>query len=177
MKRKFFGMSVNVRDTEWNRLFSGLLLLIEKTLVDAFGVHSDNCHDFSEWSARAEKSRPDLKYLLEWIKLDSRITECYQYNLGDSISDELLDEINVSMMVFETMPQDLPMDVFCAEVADAIDAFECAFWKEESKALVIEEDYPMDFLSISWHFDSSSEEIISCDVASSTHEGAFSLSA
>ena len=179
MKRTFFGMSANVRDTEWNRLLSDLLVLIEKKLNKLFSTDSSNYSSFEEWVAEASKARPEMKYLLDWIMQESRLGVVYLYELGEQVSDALLDEIDVAMLIIETMPEDLPADIICSEFADAINAFEYAFGDEKNKHLVsslTEECSAFDIPMIPWTFEPLEEITAVYYPVPSEYEGAFSLS-
>lgn len=122
MERDFFGMSIEVWDTNGNRLLTDVLLLIEERLSLLFGVSSAGVRSFAEWIAYAKDARPEMGYLLDWMDKDANISSLQQYNLGNAPSDELCDEINVTELVLHRLDTSIDVGVLCSDFADAIEA-------------------------------------------------------
>lgn len=176
MRRSFLGVSTFVRDTEGNRLLGGVLLRIEEALTRLFGVPADSCFSFAEWSARASVSRPRLKYFLDWLGRDSRIIDSCQCELGDSISDALLDEIEITGIIFSDASADMDANVLCSEMADAFVALVNALHREAKVCTARE------ITAEQWSFYATIGDADFCynasyDVSSSQDEGDFLFSA
>lgn len=186
MRRKFFGMSVEVWDTSGNRLLTDALLFIEKRLSLLFGVSSDCACSFSEWIAYAKDAKPEMGYLLDWMEKNADISSLQQYNLGDAPSDELRDEINVTKLILQRLDTNIDIGVLCSDFADAIEALGDVLKREINQLVEIGQPkvYEISAERMSWskprvrlQFDYD-HKIGSGDVAAShKSEAAFSIAA
>ena len=96
MKRKFFGMSVTVRDTEWNRLFSDLLLLIEKTLADAKAENESLSSELEEANEKLQKTTAELTDIQ--LNYQNLLDEKNEFQKA---LEAIQDEINVRVALAE----------------------------------------------------------------------------
>lgn len=130
MKREFFGMSIEVGDTSGNHLLTNVLSLIEERLSFLFDVPVDGICSFAKWVACAKSVKPEMGYLLDWIEKDADVLALCRYDLSDSPSDELRDEINVTKLILQRLDESIDVVVLCSDFADAIEALGDALKKE-----------------------------------------------
>ena len=187
MKRKFFGMSIEVWDTEGNRLLTDVLRRIEMKLLYFFDVPLDGVCCFKEWVIRAKAVRPEMGYLLDWIEKDADISALCRYNLVNSPSDELRDEFNVTKMVLQRLEKSIDVAVLCSDFADVIESLKYVL-KMEVKKIVKKDDTCeifetsvgyMDWLSLKACWQLEYVEITRFDGIATSHksEVAFSIAA
>lgn len=131
MKRLFFGSSKEVTDTKGNRMFGDVLSRVESTLVDAFGVPVGTFGDFIEWSVFAKQNRPEMGYLLEWMKYDINICRWCDFDISEYISDSLADELDVAIIILNNLKLKDEPTVFCSDIADLLDSVAYALKQDD----------------------------------------------